>query len=516
MKKMTLKMRLLSGLVIVSIALAAGSCAQGADCDEVFSAGVTNTQLESPAVEDVQFNVGTGELSVSWPTMWGAGGYLVSATEITDPENPNVVMEETTIDGTSTSFAVEDDKRYLVSIKTLGNEKLNNTGAESATEIPYFVGVNGIEVPADTPDLGAFINEQLAANAEAWEAERKADFNFEIAFDLAPGVEYQFATAVDFGLFPARIRSLFPDRPAFITYAAGGSLTTQAGLRLQNLRIDALNADHNGLICLSKTPSDEIKDANLIYMGGTTVIGAKTYKELGAGKSCYIIEKPFELKNVWVKDLKKPCLYNNDQGYAPIQVGFINSIIQLAEGAAKYALVGFRKGNNSIMYFNIEQTTLYASATYNQSIMAFSAQAPNKCFGSVGSSGAWTVDQFTHYLPENTQKIADNNRNAPAAKITDCIFVNTYQIIRDGNGFTSKSTIANTTVYNPLKSFDSSNFDADVKNGAAEPMDPGFTAQPALDLHNVENGGINLTPTGNALTDRRGDPRWLPAVAAEE
>ncbi|MBQ8772926.1 MAG: DUF4957 domain-containing protein [Muribaculaceae bacterium] len=510
MKKMTLKMRLLSGLVIVSMALAAGSCAQGADCDEVFSAGVTNTQLESPAVEDVQFNVGTGELSVSWPTMWGAGGYLVSATEITDPENPNVAMEETTIDGTSTSFAVEDDKRYLVSIKTLGNEKLNNTGAESATEIPYFVGVNGIEVPADTPDLGAFINEQLAANAEAWEAERKADFNFEIAFDLAPGVEYQFATAVDFGLFPDRIRSLFPDKPAFITYGNEAKLTTQAGLRLQNLRIDASLLSGNGLIELSSSPSDEIKDANLIYMGGTTMIGAKTYKELGANKSAYIIEKPIEFKNVWVKDLPKSTVYSN-AAYGVTDLRFTNSIIQTANIGKPF--IYLQKGNQHMKNFTIEQTTIYDSGTFKNFILALGNQNTTKVFGSVGSGGNWTVEESTFYLPNNDKKGGDRVRDvASANNLINSIFVNIRELA-GGNGklFSKPAVCTNNTVYHFNDSYKLPEYDADGGN-----IDPGFTAQPALDLHNVENGGINLTPTGNALTDRRGDPRWLPAVAAEE
>ena len=82
-----------------------------------------------------------------------------------------------------------------------------------------------------------------------------------------------------------------------------------------------------------------------------------------------------------------------------------------------------------------------------------------------------------------------------------------------GNGklFSKPAVCTNNTVYHFNDSYKLPEYDADGGN-----IDPGFTAQPALDLHNVENGGINLTPTGNALTDRRGDPRWLPAVAAEE
>ena len=515
MKKMTLKMWLLGGFVAIA-SLCATSCAEGVE-SEPFSPGVTNAQLESPAADSFSVSlVGSGEneqMKVSWTVVMGAGGYLCYAADVTDENNPVVVFEPKVIDGTSFQFPVSEDHTYLYSVKTLGNEQYNNTDAAEATGVRYFHGIVGEPIPAGS-DIGAFIADHLAANAEAFDAARKENFNWELAFDLEAGAEYTMATSVDFGLIPARIRTLNPERPAIINYAAGGEIVTQAGLRLQNLRIDALNADHQALICLSPAPSEEIFCGNLAYMGGTTL-----WKDLGlnTGKKHSIIEKPIELKNVWVKDLQQPIFNsykdNVTTNYGVCTLRFINSIVQF-KGTPKLPAIYMRKGNNQIMDLTFENTTMFSIDKWNLQFLAGNGQTAKNIFGSMGNNAKWTVKNFTLVLPDNSKQLADNNRNAPPAEITDCIFYNTKQLIRDGNGFNSKSTIVNSTVYNPAAGFDSSNYDEDVKNNGAEaPIDPGFEQyQQSLDF-SQPNGGVNFTPTGNALAGRRGDARWLPAVA---
>jgi hypothetical protein len=92
MKKMTLKMWLLGGFVAIA-SLCATSCAEGADCDERFSGGVTNTQLAAPEVEGFVISSqtnsdGSESLVVEWPVVNGAGGYLVTVAIVDDPANP--------------------------------------------------------------------------------------------------------------------------------------------------------------------------------------------------------------------------------------------------------------------------------------------------------------------------------------------------------------------------------------------------------------------------------------------
>ena len=158
--------------------------------------------------------------------------------------------------------------------------------------------------------------------------------------------------------------------------------------------------------------------------------------------------------------------------------------------------------------FTIEQTTIYDSETFKQVFLALGNQNTTKVFGSVGSGGNWTVEQSTIYLPNNDKKGGDRVRDvASANNLMNSIFVNIRELAgSNGKLFSSPAVCTNNSVYHYKEDYALPAYDADGAN-----VDPGFTAQPALDLH-AENGGINFTPTGNALTDRRGDSRWLPAV----
>ncbi len=512
MKKMTLKMWLLGG--IAALSMLATSCADGVD-SEPFSAGVTNTQLESPAAESLTVSfVGSGEneqIKVSWTVVMGAGGYLCYAADVTDEANPVVVFEPKEIDGTSFQFPVKEDHTYLYSVKTLGNEQYKNTDAAEATGVRYFHGIVGEPIPAGS-DIGAFIADYLAANAETLDASRKEDFNWELAFDLDPAGEYSLATAVDFGLIPVRLRTLNPERPATITYTEGGSgmITTQAGIRFQNLRIDATHQTGNGFIELSASPSDEILDANLIYMGGTTSTKG-TYKELGAGKNAYIIEKPIAFQNVWIKNLPKS-LVNSNATYAITDLRIVNSIIQIGANAKPF--IYMQKGNQHMKNFIIQKSTIYSSTTFKQFVLALGNQNTTKVFGSVGAGGIWQVDQSTIYLFGNDKKGGDRVRDvASSNELTNSIFVNIRELA-GGNGklYSTPAVCTNNSVYHSNSDYALTPYDADGVNEA--PAFVGDAAPTALDFAQ-ENGGISFVPAGNALADRRGDPRWLPATDAE-
>ena len=75
-----MKTKRIGGIAFLSVVLLAASCARGVD-DESFSGGVTNTQLESPTIDEASFSIltnpdGTESVKVSWPVIYGAGGYL--------------------------------------------------------------------------------------------------------------------------------------------------------------------------------------------------------------------------------------------------------------------------------------------------------------------------------------------------------------------------------------------------------------------------------------------------------
>ena len=128
--------------------LLAASCARGVD-DESFSGGVTNTQLESPTIDEASFSILTNptERKVSrFPGRLSTEPAAISATsnvfenpedESVTSENPLTVIQDSIADGCSVAFAKIEDAVYNISLQTLGNDKLNNAGAASATVYQY-------------------------------------------------------------------------------------------------------------------------------------------------------------------------------------------------------------------------------------------------------------------------------------------------------------------------------------------------------------------------------------------
>ena len=109
------------------------SCADTYDGNDTFESDVRNTQLASPAEGDITITPNTDgdQMTIAWPVVYGAGGYEVVLYDLSDPNTPLV---NTTVDGCSLTTSREEDVNYRLAIRTLGNEKLNNTAAVQATE----------------------------------------------------------------------------------------------------------------------------------------------------------------------------------------------------------------------------------------------------------------------------------------------------------------------------------------------------------------------------------------------
>ena len=85
------------------------SCAEGVDDNERFSAGVSNAQLESPELDPTKFKTqinsdGSESVEVTWPVVFGAGGYLANVQDVTNPANPVYIIKDSVIDGCRFSF----------------------------------------------------------------------------------------------------------------------------------------------------------------------------------------------------------------------------------------------------------------------------------------------------------------------------------------------------------------------------------------------------------------------------
>lgn len=511
MKKMALKMWLLGG--IAAFSLCATSCSHGADCDDTFSGGVTNTQLEAPSVEGFVISSqtnsdGSESLVVEWPVVYGAGGYLVTVAIVDDPANPQYLPiegqaqsgegENVFIDGCRIVFEKREDTNYEVRVKAAANEKLNNTESAEPAVFAYSTLLPAEKIPhAEYPDIAVFINNYLATNAETLKANHEADCNFEIAFELEAGKEYTINEPIDFGLISTTIRTDSKTNNAKVVFGENGRLIIQAGMKIKFVDFDATKLG-KAFFYLSDTPDESIKDANLKYKGGNS-----TYKQLGASKNAYIVEDPITFQNGMIKNLANGFIYAG-KGYGLMDVRITNSIVQLN---GKTQFIRMQSGNTHIKDLTFRESTIFNAVSGSFYFIALNNQNRPKVFGSAAATSSWRFEQFTLYLPGNGNRCDRLKADGGHTNyFTDAIIFNLRQIDRIYGNY----DINNTTIYNNVNVGDSKNYDSDYAKEGVEPVDPGFVGPIGeLDL-SKPNGGVNLKPTSAPCVDgKRGDPRWF-------
>ena len=490
MKKMTLKMRLLSGLVIVSMALAAGSCAQGADCDEVFSAGVTNTQLESPELDNscfTPFDTEEGlKLQVSWPVVYGAGGYEVKVANVTEPES---YLVDTLLDGCTMMVPVMENETYAVSVRSAGNKKYNNTAAETASEYNFTVAGTRLLIPSPC-EISTYITEHYQAPAAP---------SLGLIYELEAGGQYTLEHTADFNLDKVKIVGNAENRPT-ITVSGDGNLMTQAGLQLLDINFDCADRTKEGVITFHTKPDQSIYVDNL-----------DEFKS-GVNRKTYIVADPIIISNCWFKDVSNSFIYNNKKSYGIFDLRILNSIVQFNYAGSNNMFIPFQSGNYStICYMTIENSTLFNVANTSAYWMRFQSRVnPEKAFGDAQKNKAlWLFKNSTIYDTQMSSRDFANNPPRTGTQLmqySNNIIQNLKNIHQLGNGCTT--TWENNTV---CVTDDGKNKDADVAAGTlTAPEDPAFVG-PIQSLNfELPNGGVNFTPTGaNTLAGRRGDPRWL-------
>ena len=140
------------------------SCAKDGFDEETFVSPVTNTQMTSPELTKDNFSSrtnsdGTESIVVTWKAVLGAGGYEYAAYNVDDPDNP-IELVQGVLDGVTFTFPKAEDTKYMVSVRTLGNKKLNNTDATEATVYSYSTMIDAKVIPVGN-DIAEFINASL-------------------------------------------------------------------------------------------------------------------------------------------------------------------------------------------------------------------------------------------------------------------------------------------------------------------------------------------------------------------
>ncbi len=323
--------RLGSGLLLGAVALLVEGCADHYDSDESWSPQVKNATLTSPDV--TQFSVTASAdgstMTISWPVVYGAGGYAVELYNVNNPQSP-VEVKKDTIDGCSFSVSREEDTNYSLLIRTLGNAKYNNQAAPESSEYKFTTFLPTFaEIPEG--DLKDWFDKNPIP----------ADKTEHLCYDLVPGGTYKVSGKIDFGGHQVTLRSSSKAQNANVVMGAGSYFNTYAGFTMKYLNVDA-TATNKPLISFSDEPDASIQN----------LIGESGY---------YFIMDPVVVQGCRIENLGGSILGSNATKYDVRVVSINNSVVHFdktLEGASNAALIYMKSG--FITDFSIKNSTVYS------------------------------------------------------------------------------------------------------------------------------------------------------------
>ena len=240
---------------VVALLFLLSSCVDGYKGESTWMSTVTNSQLDNPEVT-VAFSPDGSQLIVSWSTVAGAGGYEVSIYNVDDPDNPVAINEENQIvDGFEVRCTAPEDTKFMARVRTLGNEKMNNTAATAFVEKTI---TNLLEVYKTIPS-GTNLTEYFTTTDPTPESQE------ELCYQLEAGGSYTMNGNVSFGQTDVTIRGDKTDH-ALITLTDGSFVSEGAKVKLQFLEINAKGftgtPTTNALFLMSATFPTEGLNAN--------------------------------------------------------------------------------------------------------------------------------------------------------------------------------------------------------------------------------------------------------------
>lgn len=499
---MNYRIKWLSGICFASMTLAlVSSCADGVDDNERFSAGagVTNAQLEAPKLDPEKFKVqtagdGSQTVDVSWPVVFGAGGYLANVNIVNDPSNPISVVKDSVIDGCHFSFKRELDTKYEVSVGTLGNEKLNNKGSESPTVVAY-----STMLPATTIPSGIEISQFIAENLPDGSTD-------EIAFELIAGQTYQLSSKADMKYANVTIRGDRYSRP-LVVITGEGEFVTQGGLNLRYIDFDMSDAPVTTLIRLSPNANPGLS---------TEALGFKALSS--SVKDGYVVMNPISLESCNIRNLPGSIVWTGDWA-ADAPMWSINNlrisdcIVQFKKVNANAAISLEGSTLSVIKTMAISNSTFYNNGDPNvkaRFIRYGTRTDPTKVFGP-GATTEHSLKNVTFYKTFPGQQFANNMDQSKLTLTIEGV------ILYDINRFDQYCFRGGTSyVANPadnvswLAGNETSTLHGNVLKISTE-VDPNFAGPTDNDLDfDNPKASVNFRPNAAICVEKKiGDPRWF-------
>lgn len=455
------------------------SCADTYDGGDKFESDVKNAQLSSPAEADITITPNTNgdQMTITWPVVYGAGGYAVTLYDLGNETTPLV---NDTIDGCSLTTSREEDVNYKLSIRTLGNKNLNNKEAATATE-KLFNSFEASYAAIPEGDLYAwFQSNPIPADS----------VGVNLNYDLTPGGHYTLSGVLDFGKYTVTLRTSSKTNNATITYGSTGGLATCGGFKAKYITFEC-GSSTQPVLALSENPSPDILDAE--------------------HNNHHQITDPILFLGCTVNNVNRTFMFDNKVKYCVKTFSMTNTLVKFTPDDKMSSTAYFQiyDGGGFINDFTVTGCTFW-SATSNPVQYFIRYNNSGRCDRAGYLTNSINMKNCTFYNIAHTGQMANHGgfdgRATSNYDITNNIFVDcgSGQVPRRITGRISSSAI-NNFAYNTYwfegapetEGFSTSTYDA---SGNALQTDPAF----------VDAANGNFTPTGSEqLARKTGDPRWL-------
>lgn len=454
------------------------SCADTYDGNDTFESDVRNTQLTSPAEGDITITPNTDgdRMTIAWPVVYGAGGYEVVLYDLSDEANP---LENMVVDGCSFTTSREEDVNYRLTIRTLGNEKLNNTTATQATE-KLFNSFEASYATIPEGDLYAYFTQHPIPDDSVGK---------NLNFDLTPGGKYTVSEVLDFGKFTVTLRTSSKANNATVTYGEKGGLATSSGFKAKYITFEC-GASTQPVLALSAEPNPDILDAD--------------------HNNYYQIVDPVAFQNCVVNNVNRTFLFDNKVKYCVKTFSITNCLVKFTpdDKMASTAYFQMYEGGGFINDWTATNCTFW-SATSNPVNYFIRYNNSCRCDRAGYLTNSINLRNCTLYNIAKTGQMANHSgfdgRATSNYEILNNIFVDcgSGQVPRRLVGRINASAV-NNFAYNTYwydgapetEGFSTNTYD--LSNNALQ-TDPAF----------VDAANGNFTPTGTEQVARKtGDPRW--------
>lgn len=478
--------KLCSMLLLGAGAMFVASCAtDGFDEDEKWQSSVSNTQMVSPAADAIEIVPSADGMSmtIKWPVSMGAGGYQVSLYDVSDPTNPAVILSRV-IDGCSVeSVPREEDMKYRLEIRTLGNASKGNSDAPTTTvkEFSTFT-----ETTATIP----------AGELAAWFAANPIPASDEMLYyDLVAGGSYTLDGLLDFQGHKVTLRSQSKNNRATVTIGSIGEIRIGNGFGLKHINFECEGTE-NAFISLSETAGVE-PDPNLNNHHIITETVAIQYCNINNLKGYFLWDRGSE----GLKYCLKTVLVNN------CVVKLIPTAVVGNEGSTfeMYKAGGF------INDITIQNSTFWNASRkadtdpdFKYFIRYANAGRPDRAGFTSGSINI--INSTLYNISYKGQMCNHSGYDGSALanyNITRNIFVDcgSHQVARRIIGRAGSGTI----IFN----YNTYMYDNDTTNDQTG-YDKGTILTTNPDFADVANGNFTISGA-EQLAEKTGDPRWLPS-----